>query len=487
MYKMKVRQRFKTSTVLGLIIVLLMSFMIAPGYSYGNNDTKLFAAIKTVNGKYLYAVDSGDSLVNATRDKPEEGIFEIVALKEGKIALKSYNGDYLRVSRDGKGVFADSKEVSRRQTFELRVLKDNKVAFKTYANKYISAENGGGSKVTADKDNIGTWETFELVGIDQAKYNKSELTAQVGGEGITFTWTKPSYTKNLLGYNLYRGTASGKQSSTPITDFPIEGTSYTDYNVKEDTTYYYVLRPVYKDNSLGAISNEVTVKLTSLMNLRAKTSDDGILLYWNKPTDTRDIIGYYLYRSTRSGRQTNTPITDFPVEGLSFVDKNIRDNNDYYYTMKPVYKDNSLGPVSNEVLIKSTNKTTTIVLQVGSKYMHVDGKRKEIEPGKGTNVIIKNGRTFLPIRAVIEAMGGQIDWRESDQRVSIYLKGSVIHLWIGENNAKVNNTNKETDVAPYISSSDRTMLPLRFIAENLDCEVVWDGLTKSVTITTNAK
>ena len=41
----------------------------------------------------------------------------------------------------------------------------------------------------------------------------------------------------------------------------------------------------------------------------------------------------------------------------------------------------------------------------------------------------------------------------------------------------------ETDVAPYISDSERTMLPLRFIAENLDCEVNWDGLTKQVTIT----
>ncbi len=367
---MRLRQKFKATTVLALIMVLLISFMIAPGYSYGHNNIR---------------------------------------------------------------------------------------------------------------------ETFELVGVDQSKYGKLVLSAQAGDKGITFSWTKPANTKDIIGYNLYRATASGKQSSTPITDFPIEGTTYTDYNIKENITYYYVLRPVFKDNSLGAVSNEVTTKLNPLMNLRARTTDDGIYLYWDKPTDSRVIIGYYLYRATKSGGQSSTPITDFPVEELSYIDKNIKDDTNYYYIMRPVYKDNSLGVVSNEVSIKSTQKTTTIVLHVGSKYMYVNGERKEIDPGKGTDVIIKSGRTFLPIRAVIEAMGGRVDWRQSDQRVSVYLKGSVIHLWIGENNARVNNTNKETDVAPYISSSDGTMLPLRFIAENLDCEVIWDGLTKSVTITVTNK
>lgn len=106
-----------------------------------------------------------------------------------------------------------------------------------------------------------------------------------------------------------------------------------------------------------------------------------------------------------------------------------------------------------------------------------------IDPGRGTAVVINNGRTFLPIRAVVEAMGGEVRWRESDKRVSIYLNEDDIQLWIGDKIAKVNGKNKETDVAPYISDRDRTMLPLRFIAESLDLEVNWDGPSKTVTIT----
>jgi hypothetical protein len=151
--------------------------------------------------------------------------------------------------------------------------------------------------------------------------------------------------------------------------------------------------------------------------------------------------------------------------------------------LKAVYRDNSLGTSSNEVSVKAGSNTTKILLEVGSRYMYVNGKRMEIDSGKSSKVVIKNGRTFLPIRAVIEAMGGDVDWRQSDKRVSIYVKNSEINLWIGNKDAKVNGKKMETDVAPYISDSERTMLPLRFIAENLDCEVNWDGLTKQVTIT----
>ncbi len=482
---MKMRTKIKTITSYVLLLVMLASLIIFPNYSYGKkDDIKYLAAIKTANGKYLCAEDGGGDVVNATRDKIGDWeTFEVVDLGKGDIALRSYNGDYVRVSKDGKNLYADSDEIGNREKFQLIILRNNKVAFKTYDKKYLCAEDGGGGKVVADRDNIGSWETFELINVEQPISDKSELTAKSDEKSVTFTWTKPAYTKNIIGYNLYRGTASGKESRTPITDFPIEGTSYTDNNINSETTYYYILRAVYKDKSLGTASNEVSVILKPTITLNAKTAETGIYLNWNKPSDSKNIIGYYIYRGTSSGKQSSTPITDFPIEGTSYNDKNVESNTTYFYILKPVYRDRTLGVASNEVSVKSGSRVTTIVLEVGSKYMYVNGQRKEIDPGKGTIVVLKNGRTFLPIRAVIEAMGGEVEWRQSDKRVSIYLNKSTIHLWIDNKIAKVNGNNKESDVAPYLSDSGRTMLPLRFIAENLDCEVDWDGLTKRVTIT----
>ncbi len=474
----------KTMASVLVLMMILASIVVFPGYSYGADDGKYLAAIRTIYGKYLSVEDGGDSAVNATKDKIGDWeTFKVVSLGRGYIALEGNNGDYVRVSRDGKGVFADSDDLYRRERFELVILKDNRVAFKTYDGKYISAVDGGGGKVLADRDKIGDWETFEFISVQPPRADKVTLTANADDKGINFTWTIPSNLKDIIGYNLYRGTASGKQSSSPITDFPIEGTSYTDKNINRDTTYYYILKAVYKDNTLGVSSNEVAASLVAKVNLKAKTAENGVYLSWDKPHDYRNIIGYYLYRATATGKQSSTPITDFPVEGTSYLDKNVERNTSYYYILKPVYRDNSLGPASNEAFAKSGANTIKIVIEVGSKYMYVDDQKKEIDPGKGTFVIIKNGRTFLPIRAVIEALGGEVEWRQSDKRVSIYLKDDVINLWIGNKVARVNGVNKETDVAPYISDRDRTMLPLRFIAENLDLEVKWDGSTKTVTIT----
>lgn len=481
---MKIEARSRKTIVCLLIIMIITSMMTFPKYGYGDDEGKNLIAIKTINGKYLCAEDGGGDVVNATRDKIGDWeTFQVVDLGRGKFALKSNNGDYIRVSKDGNSVYADSNEIGRRETFQLVILKNNKVAFKIHDGKYICAEDGGGKEVVANRDKIGDWETFEFIKVEKARADKVLLTAKSDTNGITITWTKPGNMKNIIGYNLYRGTASGKQDTTPITDFPIEGNSYTDKNVNRGTTYYYILRVVYKDNSLGLLSNELAAKLISKINLKARSAEKGVYLSWDKPHDSRNIIGYYLYRSKASGKQSTTPITDFPVEGTSYYDKNVERNTNYYYILKPVYRDSTLGDPSNEVSLKSGDNIRKIVIEVGSKYMYINGNREEIDPGRGTAVVINNGRTFLPIRAVVEAMGGEVRWRESDKRVSIYLNEDDIQLWIGDKIAKVNGKNKETDVAPYISDRDRTMLPLRFIAESLDLEVNWDGPSKTVTIT----
>lgn len=468
-----------------LVLMLLIPLMVFPEHAYGRDNTIELFSLKTFNGKYLCAEDGGGSTLTADRDNIGEWEkFQIVDLGRGNVALKSYNGYYVSASTDEKNIYVDANEIGRRQTFELVRLDNNKVAFKSYYNNYICAEDGGGGKVVADRTEIGNWESFELIKSQESNPDKSTLTATPSDKSITFTWTKPRDTRNIAGYNLYRGTVSGKQSSTPVTDFPIEGTSYTDKNVKSGTTYYYVLKAVYKDKTLGPASNEVSVILKTRITLSGTTADKGVNLSWNKPSDSSNIIGYNLYRGTASGKQSSTPITDFPIVELSYNDKNVEDNKTYYYILRPVYKDKTLGEASNEVNVKSGLNGKTIVLEVGSKYMYVNGVKKEIDPGKGTIVIIKDGRTFLPIRAVIEAMGGEVEWNQADKRVSIFLKNNKIYLWIGNKIAKVNGVNKESDVAPYISSSDRTMLPLRFIVENLDCEVDWDGVTKKVTIKT---
>ncbi len=94
---------------------------------------------------------------------------------------------------------------------------------------------------------------------------------------------------------------------------------------------------------------------------------------------------------------------------------------------------------------------------------------------------IVNDRTMLPIRFIAESLGAKVTWTEETETVIITTKEYDIKLNIGETKATVNNKKVELDVASYVKN-DRTYLPLRFVSENLGAIVLWDDATHTVTI-----
>ncbi len=98
--------------------------------------------------------------------------------------------------------------------------------------------------------------------------------------------------------------------------------------------------------------------------------------------------------------------------------------------------------------------------------------------------IIKGERTMLPIRFIAEALGATVDWNEANQLVTITKGETVIEIFIGQPFALVNGEPVQLD-APAFIENDRTYLPLRFVAENLGATVEWDGTTNTVTIIPN--
>jgi len=128
---------------------------------------------------------------------------------------------------------------------------------------------------------------------------------------------------------------------------------------------------------------------------------------------------------------------------------------------------------------------TTIVLTIGNKDMTVNGTKREIDPGRGTTPVIQNGRTLVPVAAVIEALGGEAVWSASARTVTITLGDTELVLAIGGPTAYVNGKPVPIDtdpkVVPVILNS-RTMLPFRFIAEQLGGSVDWNATTRTVVL-----
>ncbi len=129
---------------------------------------------------------------------------------------------------------------------------------------------------------------------------------------------------------------------------------------------------------------------------------------------------------------------------------------------------------------------TVIVLRIGSSDIMVNGHPGLID-AQGSTPIIKNGRTLVPIRAVVEALGGTVDWISQSQGITIVLHPTIIGLQIGSATAVVNGRIVSIDpansnVVPEIIGG-RTMLPLRFVGESLGAQIEWDGATQTITIT----
>lgn len=131
---------------------------------------------------------------------------------------------------------------------------------------------------------------------------------------------------------------------------------------------------------------------------------------------------------------------------------------------------------------QTTNEDPVISLQIGNPMMTVNREQREIDPGRGTVPMIENNRTLLPIRAIVETMGGAVVWDE-ETRTTVLAKGDhVALLTIGSKIAFLDETSATLDTVPIIHN-DRTMLPIRFIAESFGYEVSWDGETQIVTLT----
>lgn len=91
-------------------------------------------------------------------------------------------------------------------------------------------------------------------------------------------------------------------------------------------------------------------------------------------------------------------------------------------------------------------------------------------------------RTMVPIRFISEQLGAQVEWLEKDKQVKISLDGAEIILTIGSDKALVNGKEDTID-CPAEIDHDRTYVPLRFIAETFGAEVEWDESNMTVTIT----
>ena len=139
-------------------------------------------------------------------------------------------------------------------------------------------------------------------------------------------------------------------------------------------------------------------------------------------------------------------------------------------------------PTDARVSAADTVANRVIAMTIGSKILEVDGVNSEIDASPQ----IKWGCTFSPIAPIINALGGTTEWDARTRKVTTVLGTKTIVLTIGSCYAVVNDKrvsiNSNPDLVPYVQAPGRTMLPVRFIAEQFGALVTWNSTLQRVTL-----
>ena len=101
-----------------------------------------------------------------------------------------------------------------------------------------------------------------------------------------------------------------------------------------------------------------------------------------------------------------------------------------------------------------------------------------------TQPVIENDRTLIPLRFLFEQMGAVVSWEQTTKTATVTAEnGDKIVFSIDNKSAKVNNTEKTMDVPARLINS-KTMVPLRFLSEELGYKVDWEQASNTAVIST---
>ena len=146
-----------------------------------------------------------------------------------------------------------------------------------------------------------------------------------------------------------------------------------------------------------------------------------------------------------------------------------------------IKKENITEKVS--VNFEVTNKTATVVkLYVGSTTAYLNEKAITLDAAPFIDK--SSGRTLVPIRFIAESFNAQVSYDANKKEVTIVDSGSskTIKLYVGKTTAYINGTSVKLDVAPVILPPGRTFVPVRFISETFNAQVLWNQGLKEVQI-----
>ncbi len=123
------------------------------------------------------------------------------------------------------------------------------------------------------------------------------------------------------------------------------------------------------------------------------------------------------------------------------------------------------------------DSTDCISMKIGSNAAISDAGQTVLS----ASPVLLDGTTMVPVRDVVELMGGTVEWTAETKRIFIVCKYQKISMTLGSKICFVNGTPKPLSKAPQLIGSS-TMIPLRNLVDNLKCLLKWVDTSQNIFI-----
>ncbi|MCX7714876.1 MAG: copper amine oxidase N-terminal domain-containing protein [Clostridia bacterium] len=216
------------------------------------------------------------------------------------------------------------------------------------------------------------------------------------------------------------------------------------------------------DSTTATVDDEeVTIKVAPIID------DDDVLVPLNFVLESLGLVS-----QKQNMMQDGKQIGNEPGNNSSDTSK------DKLQTLKESFK-NADSSTKKELL----NQIAQAKKDVGDSSIgvFVKGSAVNFENYDNVTPIIKDGRTLIPVRAIAESLGAEVNYDSDTGTITIVLDGKEVTLKINDTSATVDGKQTTLEVAPMIDNG-RTFVPVRFISEAFGLDVEWDSDSQTVII-----
>ena len=339
------------------------------------------------------------------------------------------------------GLYGDTMIITPGTTYKADYAKDERVALQ------IGKRSGY------------TLKDLTLVGISVSDLTWTAKNEEINDRGISFTMPDHSVTITVNWTKINSGSSGGGGggggSSKPTekpTEKPEEKPAVSP-TVEDKNDTVKIAETTAEANAAAANAAKADDKVTLVTegtNVSGKDFANPAVL--KIPADTKDVKNVNQLTLARLNAETGK----LEIVGGSYDAK-------ANAVVGYVVEEGSYFVVEKESL-------TTISMQIGNNGVVLNNENKILDAAP----LISQNRTMVPLRFIAEAFGANVSWAQDTKTVTIVIDGKVLTM-------RINQELEDFGAAPIISNG-RTMVPIRYISEELGANVIWVPSTKTVAI-----